>query len=756
MTQPHIRLWLRLAAASAPIAMLLISAASAWGGTFTVGSCQAAPADYSTRAFDWFSNRGMSVLRACDPEGQGPRGLITRNLVRGNRVPRGALALATMTAPAGTQFGGFRWAGVARRPNCAYTVELYAEGPGVRLPIFKPLLANRRCNEQSRVSGKASYTTQGVVDIAGATRIVQRVICVGTRQRRSCSAHRNNYVQTFKARVTITDTSGPAVSIIADTPLTQGAWVNGSQALNYDATDNVGVRTAHALLNGQRAPAADDERPCILADNEGTFGAPAPCINGRGQIGVNTTRALSEGSQSLQVQAEDTAGNSGVSAPVTARIDNTAPARVDVGVVRGEAWRNTNDFALAWANPYEGDRAPIAAARYSLCAAGTTNCTASEVAGLGVSGLPVTVAAPGQWTVSITRRDQAGNIDEHAASTPVTLRYDPEPPTLGFEATSAADPTQVAVQVTDKVSGLAGGTIEISRQGTNVWRTLPVRQDTSRLIAQIDDATLPAGTYVLRARAHDQAGNEASTDRRLDGQAMVVNLPLRVATALHTGVASTKTVRVRVGRRGHRRWVRRRITVLAPAARSHAGGRLAIAGRLTAATGQGIPGAAVQVFAATPILGEVLIATVQTDATGTYHYPVTAASTATLRFSYPGSAGLLPAQDQVSVSVPAASSLTVLPRHVLNGQAVTFRGRVATVPVPAGGKLVELQTYVSGHWQTFSTSRTDATGRFRIAYRFQRTHGTQRYRFRARIPAEAGYAFTTGASRQVSVLVKGR
>ncbi len=743
-----------IAGMGAAILALLISAAITRAGTYPVGSCQAAPADYSTRAFDGFANRGMSVRRACNPEGAGIRGLVTRNVLARNDVPRGAAAIVTMTAPAGTQFATFRWAGTARRQDCAYAIQLYAEGPGVKPVPVKNLRANQACPTPGRAQA-AGYKAR-TFNIGGATRIVQRVICVGTRERRSCNARHNNYIQTYKATATITDTTGPAVNIIADTPLTQGAWVNGNQAISYDASDNVGVRAAHALLNGQPASGADDNRPCVLADSAGTFGAPAPCANGRGQIGVFNTTRVPEGTQSLQVQAEDTAGNPGTSAPVTARVDNTAPPRVDVGVVRGEAWRNTNDFALAWTNPYEGDRAPIFAARYSLCVAGTTNCTANEVGGLGISGMPVAVPAPGQWTVAVTRRDQAGNLDEHAASTPVTLRYDPEPPTLGFEPTAAADPTQVAVDVTDKVSGLAGGSIEISRQGSNVWQTLATRQDASRLLAQIDDAGLPAGAYVLRARAHDQAGNEASTDRRLDDQAMGVTLPVRVGTALHAGVAHTKTVRKRVGRRHHRHWVRRRVTELRSSAHSRLGQHVPIVGRLTAANGQGIPGAAIQVFAATPILGEVLVGVIQTDATGSYRYPATAASTAALRFSYAGSQVLLPAQDQVTVLVGAGSSLSVKPRRVLNGQAVRFRGRVTTLPVPAGGKLVELQAFVSGRWQTFSSGRSDPAGRWTIVYRFQRTRGTQHYRFRAHIPTEAGYAFQTGTSGSVTVQVKGR
>ena len=57
-----------------------------------------------------------------------------------------------------------------------------------------------------------------------------------------------------------------------------------------------------------------------------------------------------------------------------------------------------------------------------------------------------------------------------------------------------------------------------------------------------------------------------------------------------------------------------------------------------------------------------------------------------------------------------SSSLRVSRRRVLNGQAVTFRGRLRTMPVPPGGKLVELQVRLSGRWQTFRTTRTDQDG----------------------------------------------
>jgi hypothetical protein len=63
---------------------------------------------------------------------------------------------------------------------------------------------------------------------------------------------------------------------------------------------------------------------------------------------------------------------------------------------------------------------------------------------------------------------------------------------------------------------------------------------------------------------------------------------------------------------------------------------------------------------------------------------------------------------------------------------------------------------LSGEWQTFRTWLTDAQGRWRVPYRFRRTCGLTRYRFRARLPAEAGYPFETGLTRPLGVSVRGR
>ena len=193
--------------------------------------------------------------------------------------------------------------------------------------------------------------------------------------------------------------------------------------------------------------------------------------------------------------------------------------------------------------------------------------------------------------ISIWREDAAGNHQPANASVPVTLRYDPEPPDLGFEEPSAADPTLVSALVTDKVSGLAGGEIELSAQGSRVWETLPTRQEGSRLRARIDDAARhPPGTYVLRATARDRATNENSTESRLDGRPMTLTLPLRARTSVRAGVRRT------VRRHGPRP---RRRAVLERKARVSFGHRVRVTGVVRTPDGRPLGDAPVQVLART-------------------------------------------------------------------------------------------------------------------------------------------------------------
>jgi hypothetical protein len=727
------------------VVLLSLPAAGAAASEYPINACQADRTNFSTQAFDDFATRGMMWKRACDPEGPGLRGLVTSNVPRAGRVPRGSRSYFVMTAPEGTRFARFTWSGQARRRDCRYALQLWASRPdGPPTPI-KNVRANTRCPRPGYAQA-AGWPRPRTYDINGATRIVQRIVCVGEHRAPHCSSRGLNYIRTFKAQATVVDVSPPAVSILQDNPFTQGQWVRGLQTVNYVATDNVGVKRARAFVSGLAR--GEHHRGC-------DFAARVPCVNGAGTITFDTG-ALADGSQALAVDALDAADNPGVSTPVTVRVDNTAPGAVAVDLAGGPAWRNLNDFDVSWVNPPEADRAPIAAARYQLCRAGGGDCDDARRPGADISALgDLSVPGPGEWELKVWREDSATNHEPANASVPVPLKFDPEPPQLAFEQGSALDPTLVSVAATDRVSGLAAGQIELSRQGTGTWQSLATDLQGDRLLARIDDSLFPAGVYLLRATAWDQASNQNSTDKRASGEPMVITLPLRVPVVLRAGVQTERTLRRSIRRRGKRRTVRRRVVELQPRAEVRYGERVVIAGRLENRDGQPVPSAEIHVFSSSATASEQLIGVVSSDADGRFKYEALADATRTLKFVYRGTPVLLPAQGEVSLLTSAASTLRAGPRRIRNGQSVRFAGRLRALPAPPAGKLVELQVVLSGRWQTFRTTRTQADGSWAIRYRFRRTCGVLRYKFRARLPAEAGYAFQTGYTRPLSVRVRG-
>ena len=237
-----------IAGALALITTLAATTPEARAGEFQVAACQADQLGFTTRPFEDFATRGMEIRRACNPEGRGLRGLITANVIRRGRVPRGARAIVALNAPAGTRFTTLRWAGTLRRRDCRYALQLYADAPDIEPIAIKNVRANRACPRAPRA--QAAQYVPHTYNVTGATQIVQRVICVGGDGRHSCSAHAKNFIRTYKATVGIADTLAPAVGILQDTPLARGEWVRGTQPLNYDANDNVGVRLAMALISG--------------------------------------------------------------------------------------------------------------------------------------------------------------------------------------------------------------------------------------------------------------------------------------------------------------------------------------------------------------------------------------------------------------------------------------------------------------------------------------------------------------------------
>ncbi len=113
------------------------------------------------------------------------------------------------------------------------------------------------------------------------------------------------------------------------------------------------------------------------------------------------------------------------------------------------------------------------------------------------------------------------------------------------------------------------------------------------------------------------------------------------------------------------------------------------------------------------------------------------------------------ATDPLTLRVRAGLTLHVDRHRLRNGQRLIFSGRVLGA-LPAEGVAVTLQAKVGRHYRSFrqlrASSRTD--GRIRTAYRFERTTGPVRYRFRLKVVRQAGLPFHGGVSPVVSVSVR--
>ena len=189
------------------------------------------------------------------------------------------------------------------------------------------------------------------------------------------------------------------------------------------------------------------------------------------------------------------------------------------------------------------------------------------------------------------------------------------------------------------------------------------------------------------------------------------------------------------------------------------GRRATFAGLLRDANGVAIARAPVSVLARTAIPGAAFrqVGTVVTGPDGRFRYTAPAGPSRELRFVHerggPGNV-LLTGAGEADLRVRAGVTLRSTQTRLRNGQAVTFRGRVKGLR-PGERKVVELRVLNGSRWMTFATTRTKR-GQFSFQYRFTRTFQNVVYRFSARVRAETGFPYATGASRALRIRVRAR
>jgi hypothetical protein len=188
-----------------------------------------------------------------------------------------------------------------------------------------------------------------------------------------------------------------------------------------------------------------------------------------------------------------------------------------------------------------------------------------------------------------------------------------------------------------------------------------------------------------------------------------------------------------------------------PRLESRFGRKRQVTGRLTAAGGRPVTGAAIDVLATPTYSGAtpLIEGTTRTNPDGTWSFTVPGGdSSRILEFRYRSHVGdTQPAAAiKLELAVHAAISLHINPSSVSVGHTITFRGQVAGGPIPRGGKQLVLEARQPGAgWIEFNVIRTDGQGRYRARYKF-RFPGPVTYQFRVLSKYEAAFPFIAGTS----------
>ena len=704
-------------------------AAPSFGGTYDVLACGGGP-NHTWRKD--VTHGGMAAYP--DPPTCDGTGLVARHVgqPQGWTVPSGAAARWWFDAPAGTSI-----VGVAMKARFDTKDRRWQAGLSNGYQLLRGCLPGR---DSCAVDLDGSY-----FDVPSSGFIFTEAFCPAG----PCPAYWQNdgffgnvfgRAIIYSALVRIADWTAPGVSG-GRGPAWSDGWIGGTKLVTFDASDNSGIAGVSTAIDGKESSRV--VRSCDA------YARACPDWSDA-TLEVNT-RAVQDGSHRLGLYAVDRAGNSG-SQERDIKIDNTPPsAPLDLAVV-GAAWRSTAAVGLTWRNPGQ-EFAPIAGAEIEMCPVGeAAACTTISRDGPDLSSADIELPRPGAWDVRVWLRDAAGNATRENAAPPLTLGLDAVPPEdVAFRPIDPENPSLVHVRASDSLSGIAGGEIELRRFGRESWRSLKTRVVDGGLGADLPDSRLADGNYLLRARVWDRAHNERSTQNRTDGSPAELTLPVRVKTRMLVG--RPKRVRARSAR-GHRRM--RTIYVRRPVVRH--GRRAHLGGRLVAPGGNALAGVPVEVSARLDQPGAAFtpVATLTTGRSGRFSYFLPAGPSRVVRFFYSGAPKIRAQARKVRVRVRAWSTLRVDRHFVVTGDAVTFRGRLRTLPLPAEGKLVELQYLDRGEWRTFRTLRAAAsTRRWSYTYRFTGTAGRRTYRFRARVPRENSYPYAPGASNSVRVTVQG-
>jgi hypothetical protein len=328
-------------------------------------------------------------------------------------------------------------------------------------------------------------------------------------------------------------------------------------------------------------------------------------------------------------------------------------------------------------------------------------------------------------------------------SAPAGDLLDTSRPTSGVRSLtySATDSGGGLYEATLEVDGRAALTQLVDDNGGHCrlpfLNSVPCRNSVAGARLSFDTSALPDGQHTLRVILTDAT----QTNR-------VASAPVQVTTSNLTARCdpgiNNSTTPVTAGFIGRKR----------PSMTRRGGRGVRVSGRV-AGVGAGAPVLLLAREQRTGARGGP-VAQTATAADGSFVVDVPSGPSRTLRAAY----RMAPDNPVVACSralhlrVPASVTLHVRPSTVRAGHSIRIFGRLRGGRVPRRGKLVALQAFERGRWNTFTTVRTSRRGSFSKRRGFSFTSRGRSFRLRVQVRPEASYPFALGYSRTVRVRVR--
>jgi hypothetical protein len=576
-------------------------------------------------------------------------------------------------------------------------------------------------------------------------RFIYELICVKPT---GCDRTNFNAVDANTFLFTLSDDQDSQAAITsAGSPFLSGDWVKGTQSATWTASDqgsgiydeflridgairyhgiepcNVGSTPAHGEF-------ARVYRPC-------TVGGPFP------HVWPIDTASLADGSHTLSActrdygQFQGLSGTGGESCDArTIHVDNTAPdAPPGLEVTSANPARYLDHFSAHWSLTSDPG-SPIAKVHYEVInKAGEVVVPEKTISGTNLTQLPAIEGPkqPGEYRLRLRLEDSVGLI---GPATTAPSPHDVIPPAAPQEVSVTSPNASRAANgfdlrwrnITDAGSPIVAAHYQVlDDDGQIVVPTHTVNGDGVQAIADLD-APGGRGAYSLRLWLSDGEGN--------------VGAPATVPLAYEcqrSEVAGGANLSAGLGKQQDSNQLVQQ------------GEGSLLKGRLAGKAGSGVGGASVCVFSRVIThQGREFLGLAVTGGNGEFRFAIPAGASRELSVDY--RAGHRELSSQAQIETVVHPTFRVNQKVIHNKHTAFFVGHI---PGPDNDNvLVNAQVRKGKGWLTFRRYRTRANGMVRLRYRFTKTLQATKYRMRAQVRKQSGYAYHQGNSRPITLIVR--